>query len=199
MKILRNQKGYTLTELMVVVAIVGVVAAMAVPTYLSYLPHLRLNAAVRDIVSYIRSARAQAAVKGRNIQLNLIIGNYPGADTIQLLDSTTGTPLIGNPVATPFNVDIYGVTFNNGNPQRLNGNSATAWGTDQIVFTPVGSVINANGSPNGIRILVCSVSSSGGNCLNGGIESYEIDVNATTGYPKVCSGSGGSGWPQPCP
>lgn len=57
---LTNKRGYTLTELMVTVAIVGIVAAMAVPSFISYLPHLRLNGAARDLISDLRLARSLA-------------------------------------------------------------------------------------------------------------------------------------------
>ena len=56
----RRTAGFTLMELMTVVVIIGIIAAMAVPSFLGYLPKLRVKSASRDIVSQLRLARSKA-------------------------------------------------------------------------------------------------------------------------------------------
>lgn len=56
----RNQSGVTLIELMIICVLIGVLAAMAVPRWLDYIPQLRTKAAVRSAVSALREARSLA-------------------------------------------------------------------------------------------------------------------------------------------
>lgn len=65
MKRMRNQRGITFIELMTVVAVIGIMSAMAVPRFLSYMPKLRVKAAARDVVSQLRLARSKAVSERR--------------------------------------------------------------------------------------------------------------------------------------
>jgi prepilin-type N-terminal cleavage/methylation domain-containing protein len=61
----RNQHGFTLLELMVVVTIIGILAAVAVPVYLGYVQEARLNEAkpyLLDIASKERTYKIRNGV-----------------------------------------------------------------------------------------------------------------------------------------
>ncbi len=60
---IRNSKGMTLVELMVVVVIVGIMSAMAIPMIRNTRP--KLKAAARDIISDLQVARLNAMRDGR--------------------------------------------------------------------------------------------------------------------------------------
>jgi type II secretion system protein H len=64
-KSMRKQSGVTLIELIVVIAILGIMAAIVVPNYLSWLPKYRLKGAARDLYSNMQLAR-MAAIKNSN-------------------------------------------------------------------------------------------------------------------------------------
>ena len=59
---LTNRQGFTMTELMVTVAIIGIAATMAVPNFRGTINHLRLNDATRTMAGEMLELR-QRAVK----------------------------------------------------------------------------------------------------------------------------------------
>ncbi|MDE0404858.1 MAG: GspH/FimT family pseudopilin [Nitrospira sp.] len=61
--------GYTLTELMVVLGILGVVLGLSGTWLSSQLPYYRLNGVVRQIRADLLSARAQAVKQGNEVRV----------------------------------------------------------------------------------------------------------------------------------
>jgi len=63
---LRDKKGFTMIELLIVVAIIAVTAAVAIPNIISWIPTMRVNSAARDIVSEMQLARMKAVSERNN-------------------------------------------------------------------------------------------------------------------------------------
>ena len=63
---MRKESGFTLIELMVTMAIVLIMASIAVPTLLSWLPRQRLRGAVTDLVADINSVKLTAIKENQN-------------------------------------------------------------------------------------------------------------------------------------
>ena len=71
MKIRANQKGFTLVELIVVVAILGVLAAVAVPNYMNYLYKSRVSTDVDTARAVLNSARTMYMTDGDLTKITL--------------------------------------------------------------------------------------------------------------------------------
>jgi len=65
----RTSKGFTLVELMVVIAVVAILAAAAMPVYRNLLDRYRIGKAAEDVVSVISNARAGSVKLHRRVNV----------------------------------------------------------------------------------------------------------------------------------
>jgi len=63
--------GFTLLEIMIVVAIMALVALMAGPSVLKRVPYYRLNSAVSSVLAELRAARMAALSEDRQVEVAL--------------------------------------------------------------------------------------------------------------------------------
>jgi len=92
-----GERGFTLMEMMIVVVVIGVIAAMAIPSFLSYMPKLKVKACARDIVSQLRLARSKSVAERRPYGVAFDVGakcytvfadtDNPAAKTFTVADS----------------------------------------------------------------------------------------------------------------
>ncbi len=64
---LSNRNGFTLVELMITTAIMGLLAQFVASTLVSQMPKYRLNGATRQVAWDLMSARMQAIKQSRNV------------------------------------------------------------------------------------------------------------------------------------
>ena len=60
-----KNKGFTMLELLIVIAVIGIVAAMGFPTFMAQRDRARIKRAGRDMVSHFQMARINAMRDGR--------------------------------------------------------------------------------------------------------------------------------------
>ena len=65
-KIWNTQAGFSLVELVVVVALIALLAAVAVPTFLDGLPTYRVRSAARDLTANLQKTRMGAVKEGKD-------------------------------------------------------------------------------------------------------------------------------------
>jgi len=143
-----NNKGFTLIELTVTLALLGIMSAISIPSYFSWLPRHRLQTSVRHIYDDMNMARSRAVKTNADIGIQFIPSNetyrifidanqnqkYDTGDT----DLSTGTLENG--------VDITGSTFTTNDTHGFNSRGMSAGGTGEVRLT------NPSGLFLGVRV-----------------------------------------------
>lgn len=92
-KIRANQKGFTLVELIVVVAILGVLAAVAVPNYMNYLYKTRVSTDVDAARAVINAARTMYMTSGTVPTLDAVLADTDLGNTKPAVGGSWSTVL----------------------------------------------------------------------------------------------------------
>ena len=124
-----NKKGFTLAEVVITLSILGIMSAISIPTYISWLPKHRLQTSVRQIYDDLSLAKMWAVRSNSNAYITV----NPTNETYTIfIDSNANGGLdappdivLRNNVSLENGVDITNTTFN-GNTFIFNNRAMAA-------------------------------------------------------------------------
>ncbi|MDD2464692.1 MAG: prepilin-type N-terminal cleavage/methylation domain-containing protein [Desulfobulbus sp.] len=150
MNVKNDRTGFTLIELMIVLAILGIIAGIGTTTLLNIVPNMRLKSASRDIFSAIMLTKAEAIKRGIFVAVNfddtkntfeVFLDNGGGTDTGNGQKDLNEIFLI-QPTELPKNIEFGPVDLNNDGDYSDSGETNEADGIsfplNTLVFSPKG-------------------------------------------------------------
>lgn len=121
-----RQAGFTMAELIIAIAVIAILAAIAVPNIISWLPNYRLKAVARNVISNFQKAKMEAVKTNKDVIITFTTGAYTpsggvGSYRIFVDDGSgggtegdgiqNGSERILAQVNMPKNVSLYTTTF----------------------------------------------------------------------------------------
>jgi prepilin-type N-terminal cleavage/methylation domain-containing protein len=141
-------RGFTLTELLAVLAMIGVIVVAGSPTFVNLLRDRRVNRAAMQITDYMRTARTMAIGRGQPMLVAwTAAGNlpkaYPGGTGYIQLDEPVVTNAAATQIVSSFDIQngkyaYTAVTFYD--------DAGTTPGFSEICFAPSGRMYLRNGA-----------------------------------------------------
>ena len=133
--LLREERGFTLIDIMATMVVLGIIMAMTVPSMLASLESIRLGQAAREVEREIHMAKSRAVSKGRAIRMRF---NCPvaGAYRITELIGTPSVPAAADTAANRCNPVAYPPTPPDQDPLTLpNLDGPVRYLPDDVTFT----------------------------------------------------------------
>jgi type IV fimbrial biogenesis protein FimT len=148
---MKKNAGFSLIELMVVIAIVGTLSAIAIPNVINWRNNAQVNSAARGLLSDLQNARSMAVKENLNCT---VLFNDDGSYTL-FMERPAAANLIldngpGERVLKTVRISTYGAVSIDQVNFPLNGTD----GNPAITFRPTGFPFNAAGELAGGNVVL---------------------------------------------
>jgi type IV fimbrial biogenesis protein FimT len=140
--------GFTLAELVIVIAVIGILAVMAVPSFLTYLRAAGLKSGAQQVVTLVNQARELAIKENANVCVTL-----PSATQMRYRVGacTTGTAWVGAGTDATGNINLPpGITVTaSASPIFNYVGSALPAATYTLTYTQTGATLTVSVAASG--------------------------------------------------
>jgi MSHA pilin protein MshA len=129
---MNKQKGFTLIELVIVIAVLGILAAIAIPKFVA-LQDDALVASKKGMSGAVKSAHAVAIADLKKFPTVTELADYVNGEGVAPAADDTGIMVVIDDPATPYKVPTY-------NDSKCTTATATDAGASEDVVKCVGSI-----------------------------------------------------------
>ena len=120
---IRKNKGFTLIELIIIMAILGIMASIASFSWRQYVPKINLRSAARQVSADIAKYRAKAMAEGRPYKIAFSGQGY----------TVTADPKAGNTDLPNFSLPVTPVAEANSKDRQITAAACAGGGSDLIM------------------------------------------------------------------
>jgi type II secretion system protein H len=154
---INKTKGFTLVELMIVIAIIGIMASVASFSWQRYVNNTNLRTAARELASDIANAKQRAVAEGVNYRITITTGT-PGNYTIEQRNAAnTASTVIATKIPTANGAGLNITSTNHGgNIIYFYPRGTTSWG-DVILQNSRGSSATITSNSTGKAYVTFSM------------------------------------------
>jgi prepilin-type N-terminal cleavage/methylation domain-containing protein len=101
-----SERGFTLIDMVAVVALIGIISAIALPSMLSARDRIRLGQAAREVERELQSAKARAVAKSRPMRVHF---NCPGDGEYRAVEliGTAAAPVAADSATNRCSSTVY--------------------------------------------------------------------------------------------